>query len=200
MPLRRVRLPLVLAALCLVLGWSLAGQSPRPRPAIIVSIAPGTTNVPVDGRLLVIVSTRKEGEPRFQVSDAVNTEQVFGVDVENAAPGGEIAIDASALGYPMERLADVPAGRYTVQAVLHLYETFRRADGHTVKLPMDRGEGQQWNRAPGNLLSTPQLVSFDPAATTPARLVLDHAIPPIPDPPETKYIRRDSPLRKDVTP
>jgi hypothetical protein len=189
MSLRRARLPLVLAALCVVLGWPLAGQSPRPRPTIVVSIAPGTTRAPVDGRLLVIVSTRKEGEPRFQVSDAVNTEQVFGVDVENAAPGGEITLDASALGYPLERLADVPAGRYTVQAVLHLYETLHRADGHTVKLPMDRGEGQQWNRAPGNLLSTPQLVSFDPAVTTPVRLVLDHAIPAIPDPPETKYIK-----------
>ena len=40
-------------------------------------------------------------------------------------------------------------GEYYVQAVLHRYETFHRSDGHTVKLPMDRGEGQHWNLAPG---------------------------------------------------
>ena len=53
-------------------------------------------------------------------------------------------------------------GKYWVQAVLHKYETFHRADGHTVKLPMDRGEGQQWNKAPGNLYSTPREVTIDP--------------------------------------
>ena len=49
-----------------------------------------------------------------------------------------------------------------MQALLHKYETFKRGDGHTVKMPMDRGEGQQWARAPGNLYSTPQTVTFDP--------------------------------------
>ena len=73
-----------------------------------------------------------------------------------SSPGSEAAFDAQATGYPMENLKEVPAGEYTVQALLHIYETFRRADGHVVKLPMDRGEGQQWHRAPGNLYSTPQ--------------------------------------------
>ena len=90
------------------------------------------------------------------------TQQVFGVDVDALAPGGEVTFDASVLGYPRESLNDIPAGTYTVQALLHKYETFTRADGHTVKLPMDRGEGQQWNRAPGNLFSTPRQVQFDP--------------------------------------
>jgi hypothetical protein len=135
------------------------------------------------------VSTKAEGEPRFQVNDSIATQQIFGVDVQGAVPGSDIRVDASALGYPVESLAAVPAGRYTVQAVLHKYETFRRADGHTVKLPMDRGEGQQWNRAPGNLLSTPQAITFDPKAAAPVRVTLDKAIPPIPDPPETKYVK-----------
>ena len=58
-------------------------------------------------------------------------------------------IDGGVLGYPRKSLADIPPGEYFVQAVLHRYETFHRADGHTVKLPMDRGEGQHWNQAPG---------------------------------------------------
>jgi hypothetical protein len=48
-----------------------------------------------------------------------------------------------------------------VQALLHRYETSNAADGHTVKLPMDRGEGQQWSRAPGNLYSTPKQIRID---------------------------------------
>ncbi len=68
-------------------------------------------------------------------------------------------------GYPVERLTDVPAGTYYVQALLHKYETFHLQTGHTVKLPMDRGEGQHWNTAPGNIYSTPVQVYFDPAKT-----------------------------------
>ena len=76
-----------------------------------------------------------------------------------------------------------------MQVLLHRYETFTRADGHTVKLPMDRGEGQQWNRAPGNLYSTPKRITIDPAKGDTIRLSLDALIPAIPDPPETKYIK-----------
>ena len=60
----------------------------------------------------------------------------------------------------------VPAGDYYVQAVLNIYETFHRADGRTLKLPMDQGEGQHWNRKPGNLYSEPAKVHFDPASGT----------------------------------
>ena len=73
-----------------------------------------------------------------------------------------------------------------MQALLHRYETFRRADGHVVKLPMDRGEGQQWNRAPGNLYSSPRQIEFDPARPEPIAITLDRVIPPIPDPPDDK--------------
>ena len=76
-----------------------------------------------------------------------------------------------------------------MQALLHRYETFRRADGHTVKLPMDRGEGQQWNKAPGNLYSTPRKVTIDPATGGAVEVVLDCVIPPIEPPPTTKYVK-----------
>src|SRR5690606_5854502 len=95
----------------------------------------------------------------------------------------------AAFGYPIENLKDVPAGKYYVQALLHKYETFHRADGHTVKMPMDRGEGQQWNQAPGNLYSTPQLIDFDPASTASFEIQLDQEIPPIPQPEDTEYIK-----------
>jgi len=39
---------------------------------------------------------------------------------------------------------DIPAGEYYVQALVNRYETFKRSDGHTIKMPMDQGEGQKW--------------------------------------------------------
>jgi len=57
---------------------------------------------------------------------------------------------------------------------------------------MDRGEGQHWNLAPGNLYSTPSKLRIDPhdpASTDPIRITLDQEIPPIQSPKDTKYIR-----------
>ena len=146
---------------------------------------------PVDGRLLLMISTDASAEPRDQIDDGPRTQQVFGVDVEGLAPGQDALIDASALGYPLDSLERVPQGKYRVQALLHKYETFHRADGHTVKLPMDRGEGQQWNKAPGNLYSVPAEVEVDPAKSETIRVELEKVIPPIPDPPTTRYIKHE---------
>jgi hypothetical protein len=54
---------------------------------------------------------------------------------------------------------------------------------------MDRGEGQQWNRAPGNLYSTPQKLTIDPRKGGTINLTLEKEIPPIPLPKDTKYIK-----------
>jgi hypothetical protein len=167
-----------------------AQQSARPvGPRFAVSFPATLVNQPLDGRLLLMLSNDDSAEPRFQILDGPNTQQAFGIDVEQWRPGAEAVIDAGVLGYPRESLTDVPPGTYTVQVLLHRYETFTRADGHTVKLPMDRGEGQQWNRAPGNLYSTPKRITIDPAKGDTIPLSLDALIPPIPDPPETKYIK-----------
>jgi hypothetical protein len=143
----------------------------------------------LDGRVLLMLSTDESHEPRFQISDGPDTQLIFGVDVDGLSPGENALFDAGVLGYPINSLANVPAGEYWVQGLLHIYETFHRADGHVVKLPMDRGEGQHWNRAPGNLYSTPQKVYVDPSADKMITVSLDQKIPPIPDPPETKYIK-----------
>ena len=117
---------------------------------------------PLDGRLLVMLARDGSREPRFQISDGPSGQQIFGIDVENWTGATPLVVDATAIGFPLEHLTDVPAGTYTAQALLHKYETFTRADGFTVKLPMDRGEGQQWAQAPGNLYSTPVEVRVDP--------------------------------------
>src|SRR5262245_20899967 len=144
---------------------------------------------PLDGRVLVMLSTSTEKEPRFLIGEGVKTQQIFGVDADSLTPKTAAVIDRATLGYPLESLAMVPTGEYTVQALIHRYETFHRADGRTVKLPMDRGEGQHWNLAPGNLYSTPAKMQVNAASATPIRIVLDQQIPPLEAPKDTKYVR-----------
>jgi hypothetical protein len=152
-------------------------------------VASGLSDTPLDGRILVILSARAEDGPRLQLSDEDDSAQIFGVDVEGLTPGGQAILSGDVLGYPVASLAELPPGDYRVQAVLHRYETFRRGDGHVVKLPPDRGEGQKWHLAPGNLLSTPRTVHVDPASTATVQLTLDQAIPPLPPTPDTPYLK-----------
>jgi hypothetical protein len=158
-------------------------------PRFSISFPSGLTSVPLDGRLLLLISTDPSAEPRMQINDTLNTQMVFGVDVDGMQPGQPAIIDDNAFGYPVRSLASLKPGEYYVQALLHIYETFHRADGHIVKLPMDRGEGQQWNLAPGNLYSKPAKLEIAESTAEPIAIVLDQKIPPIPDPKDTKYIR-----------
>ena len=124
----------------------------------------------------------------MQIDDTARTQMVFGVTVDGLKPGQGTVVDGSATGYPIRSLKDVPAGDYTVQAVLNVYQTFHRADGKTVKLAPDRGEGQHWNIAPGNLYSKPVKVHVGPGSA-PIAISLDQVIPPIVPEADTKYVR-----------
>src|ERR1041384_8139701 len=179
----------LLTAFCLSFVLAAKSASATPRFEVVLD---GKASVrPLDGRLLVIVSNDAGDEPRHQVGDTAKSQQIFGIDVAAWKPGDRQVVDAAVLGYPRDSLRDVPAGKFRVQAVLHRYETFRRNDGRTVKLAMDRGEGQQWNKAPGNLYSAPIEVTFDPAADTAIRIALDKVMPAIPQPKTTKYLRHE---------
>ena len=181
-------------------GCDDASRSRASRPAVAVPVEPTDLNFTVsfsdemsaealDGRLLLLISAAEDGEPRFQVGDAVSTAQVFGVDVEGWGPGTEAEIDGTVFGYPAQSLAHLPAGSYRVQALLNRYQTYTRSDGHTVKLPPDMGEGQQWARKPGNLYSTPIEVRVDPRNDETIRITLEHEIPPIEGPADTEWVK-----------
>jgi hypothetical protein len=143
-----------------------------------------------DGRILLMLSKDPAREPRFQINNnPLITQQVFGIDVDGLQPGESVTLDGSALGFPVESLAQIPRGEYTVQALLNIYETFHRKDGHLVKLPMDRWEGQHWHIKPGNLHSEPRRMQIDPAAGHTIAISLDREIPPLPYPTDTKYVR-----------
>ena len=98
--------------------------------SIVVRLGASLAQEPLDGRLLLLLSKDGTREPRFQVSaTSLSSAQVFGIDVEGLKAGDERTFDAAVLGYPLESLAELPAGEYTVQALLHKYETFRLATG-----------------------------------------------------------------------
>jgi hypothetical protein len=178
----------------IVLALGLLGAAQVQAQAVSVSFPAARSAKPLDGRLLLLVSkdpnamTDPKAEPRLQIDDSPRTQMVFGLTVDGWRPGQPLSVGADAAGYPRAHLADIPAGDYTVQAVLNIYETFHRADGKTVKLAPDRGEGKQWSIAPGNLLSKPRRARFGPGAPA-IELSLDQVIPPITTPQDTKYVR-----------
>ena len=153
---------------------------------------------PLDGRMLLLLSSNGDQEPRFQAARwGPETQPIFGVDVEALEPGETAVIDGDVLGYPVTSIADLPAGDYYVQAVLNVYTTFHRADGHTVKLHMDRWEGQHWNISPGNLYSDVQQVFIDPQRGGTVRIELTNEIPPIDPPEDTRYVKHVK-IRSDL--
>jgi hypothetical protein len=176
------------SALLLAFAFVYSGCVRLHAQTITVAFPAAQSAKPLDGRLLLLLSNNPSDEPRMQIDDTPKSQMVFGVTVDGWKPGEPITIGDNAQGYPRRSLKDVPAGEYTVQAVLNVYQTFHRADGKTVKLAPDRGEGQHWNLAPGNLLSKPRLVRIGPGAP-PISVTLDGVIPPIKPEPDTRYIR-----------
>jgi len=172
------------AAVQIIASMPLAAQ---PRASITLPAA--RAQAPLHGRLLFYVSTDTTGAPRTQVSDNAGTAQVFGMDVTDWRPGTAQVVDAGAFGYPLESLRELKPGRYRIQAMLNRYERFTRADGRTVLLPPDKGEGQQMNAKPGNLYSPPVTVTITPGSRL--QLALSEEIAPLPDPAtkETKYVK-----------
>lgn len=199
------RIASFIAFACAILSCTRAAPAPaESRGAaplrVGISFAASRSSKPLDGRILLLMSTDSSKEPRQQISDAVTTQQVFGVDVDGLAPTTEAIVSDTTLGYPTSSLAGIKAGDYWVQGLLHVYETFRRGDGKTVKLPAgDRGEGQQWPDAPGNLFSKPVQMHIDPASATPIHIVLDQTIAPIHEPADTKYVKHFKVLSERLT-
>ena len=178
--------------LCILVSIFLVGCIPKNATsdfAIQVSFSDSLKIPAKDGRLLLMLSTNDEKEPRFQINDGLQSQLIFGMNVEGMAAGQEVTFDASVFGFPYAGLDQVPPGDYNVQALLHVYETFNLSTGHTVKLPMDNGEGQQWKSSPGNLYSEPFKITITEKGITNVRVVMDQLIPPIEEPEDTEWIK-----------
>ena len=143
----------------------------------------------ITGRVFVFISKKGTPEPRLEGDGLGDTALLFATDVSALAPGQAGILNASALGSPLRSLRDVPAGDYYVQALVNVYTEFHRADGHTIWAHMDQWEGQQFNRASGNLYSEVQRVHLDAAAGYDVRLSLTKVIPPVEVPADTPWVK-----------
>lgn len=161
------------------------------RASFAVSFPAQRSAQALDGRVILLLSRDFSREPRTHVGpdEPLEAPYIFGLNVDGMAPGRAVTVDAAAFGWPARRLSQVPPGEYLVQAVLNRYETFHLADGRTLKLAPDKGEGQQWATKPGNLYSTPTRLHFDPAHPRQTVLSLDKEIEPIAAKTDSEFIR-----------
>lgn len=194
-PIRASRSACVLAVLTIVVisgAWAAQNPARASKLRFEVSFPAGASAKALDGRVYVCLSKAgdEKERPCLQIEEReAESQQFFGIDVEAMAPGAAAVVDETALGYPVVTTANIPPGEYVVEGLLNVYQTFRRADGKTVKLPPDMGEGQQWNMKPGNLHSKPQKIRIDPASSGVVRISLTEKIPPAEPAQDTKYIK-----------
>ena len=157
--------------------------------SVVVSIDASLHTEPLDGRVLLMLSKDDSREPRFQTGVGKDAIQILGVDIEGLEPGAEVLFDGSVFGYPVESLDELAPGTYFVQALVHKYETFNLSTGHTVKLPLNRGAGQNWRRAPGNIYSTPVEIEITGLDGQVIPIRIDRENPPIEKPEDTEFVK-----------
>ena len=187
---RRIAAALAFAALAAIVAHGRAlGQTPAATsgPRLEIVFSRDARQEPVTGMIYVAVSRDNQRTP-IEQTDPTGV-PLFSHYVDRLAPGAAAAIAGADRGHPLASLRDLPAGEYWMQPFVNVYTRFPRADGHTIWLHMDRWEGQNWKRSPGNLYGDPVKVAFDPSSSAPVRLVADKAIPPVEAPPDTDMVK-----------
>jgi len=186
--------PLKIAAICMIVAAFQsqgAGVGRGHDLSFAISFPAVRSDSPLDGRVILLLSRDLTREPRTHVApnEPLATPYIFGLNVDGLAPGRTVVVDDHAFGWPVRHLSEVPAGDYLVQAVLNRYEVFHLADGRILKLPPDRGEGQQWATKPGNLYSTPIRLHIDTVRRVRTALSLDQEIAAIARKTDTEFVR-----------
>jgi len=142
-----------------------------------------------DGRLLLMLATNEEDEPRFLINNDADTQLIFGLNVMDWKGGAAVIVDSTAIGFPLAELSEVPPGTYYAQALLNRYRDFHLGNGKVVSLPPDHGEGQQWNRKPGNFYSRPVKIEINEPGKGEFTVQMDQVIPEIQPPQDTEFVK-----------
>jgi len=176
----------------MVAAWLTVSISASAATRFNVSFPPAMSADPLMGRLIVIVAPAAAGtEPRLQVNWNADAVPIFGMNVQEWKAGERRVVDRKAFEFPLQSIDDLPPGDYQVQAVLNRYERFELGDGRRLELAPDQGEGQRWNRKPGNLYSRPLPLKVSRKGAGRVAIVLDQKIPPVEafEKKETPYVR-----------
>ena len=176
-------------AAAISMHWA-AGASAAASVKFEISFPRSLHAQPVTGRVFLVISKENSPDPRLQAGFWGDTAPVFGMDVNDLGPGQVAVVDGGTLGYPTRSLNEIPAADYYIQAVLNVYTQFHRGDGRIIWAHMDRWEGQQWNRSPGNFYSEVKQVHLDSSTGYDLKLRLTRIIPPVEVPRDTEWVVR----------
>ncbi|HET9801780.1 MAG TPA: hypothetical protein VFP96_00955, partial [Candidatus Acidoferrum sp.] len=83
------RFCVVIASLLALIPASVRAQSAQ----FSISFPKERSAAPLDGRLLLLLSTDPSAEPRNQISISYKTQAVFGVDVDGMKPGQTVVVN-----------------------------------------------------------------------------------------------------------
>src|SRR6478672_5093192 len=72
-------------------------QNVNAGPRFHVSYSKDKSETPLDGRVLLMLSTNDADEPRFQITHDPETQLIFGIDVHALKPGDPAVADRSVL-------------------------------------------------------------------------------------------------------
>jgi len=137
-----------------------------------VTIASGLVSSPQSGRLFVVLSPKSQPEPRLTIGQTgLDASPVFGRDIQNFAPGVTGAIDEKCAAFPIDSLANLPAGDYFIQALF------------------DSNIDLKSVNAPGNLYSKSRKIHLDPTQGATVRIELTEKVPAEQLPPDTDYVK-----------
>jgi hypothetical protein len=149
-----------------------------------ISFARAVSSNPVTGRLILILGTKQEPEPRMTVSP--NGPALLAIDIEQLQPEQSVTLDEKALAFPRP-LAELPTGDYYVQAIINVYTQVHRSDGHTLWVHMNDGRQEFFNTARGNLYSGVQKVHLGSGGAF--QITIDHSIPQQDVAPDTEFVK-----------
>jgi hypothetical protein len=145
-----------------------------------VSLATNLASSPQSGRLLVLLCTKEDPQPRFQLGNAgKDAPYVFGMDTTNLSPSNSWVVDEHSAAFPVASLQDLPEGDYFAQTILMCNPDNR--------MP----------HAPGNFFSQSIKLHLSGKSSVTNVLTLDHRLPDEVIPPDTdlvKYLKFPSPL------
>jgi len=137
-----------------------------------ITEAKGVAAEPQNGRLFIFINKKNDREPRLVDGEvSYDAPPMLARDVRNFGAGSIAVIDNSSISYPIADLAHLPAGEYYVQALLDTNIDLRSLN------------------ATGNLYSSVQKVTLDPASGGTVKLILDKAVPPEALPADTDYVK-----------
>jgi hypothetical protein len=183
--------------LSIVASLSLCANATQEKPRgerFQVSYSTTANPGPITGRLVLVLATKNDREPRLTV--APSGPAIFGIDIDHLQPNQIATVDATTLAYPV-KLSDLPSGDYYAQAIIDVYTQVHRIDGHTIWVHMNDGRQETFNTAGGNLYS--DVVKVHLGSGEDFKLQITHTIATTKSPDDTSWVKHVRILSEKVS-